>query len=174
MRTINSKLKQSIETFYELKRESPNRGLSILSLENTQEETLVISKPYRWLADEYYYNHRFLNHRIKSDIKIPRPIIRKFEVAKTEQDYKDLMIETMQAVSQVWVLHLYVGSNTDINGFCRLFLFACDVLPYTLPVVHMTKAFWEDFKFNGLPETVTRLKSNIIINPESFEQREVS
>ena len=151
---------EAIEAFYELKKEYPNIGLSLLIIEDKQEETPVISKPYRWLADEYYYNHRFLNHRIKSDINIPIPIIRKFELAKTEQEYKDLMVETMQAVSQVWTLHLYAGPNTDINCFCRLFLFACDVLPYTLPVVHMTKKYWE--AFNGMPETVTRLKSNII------------
>jgi len=146
---------EAIEAFYELKKEYPNIGLNILIIEDNQEKTPVISEPYRWLANEYYYNHR-----IKSNIKIPRTIIRRFELAKTEQDYKDVMVEIMHAVAQVWTLHLYVGPNTDINNFCRLFLFACDVMPYTLPVVHMTKKDWDSF--NGLPETVTRLKSNII------------
>ena len=155
------KLNQTIKQFLDLKVEYPKICIPILALEETEHRALPLSEPYRWLADEFYFNHR-LYHNKEVRIKLPTSILRKFEVANTEAKYKELMLETMKAVSDPWAVHIYAGQKTDVKAFCKLFLFACDVLIRTVPVVHMTKEYWKEFEATGQPETTTRLSNNVV------------
>jgi len=130
-----------------MKEKFPGASLSMLSLCEDEPETVSFDRPYNWLADKAVMAQPDLLEKYAE------------KPAMSEQEHRDVL----QGYDRgAWSVEMPVGEFSDITKFCSLYLFACDVMKYTLPCVVMSRRFWKEFKAVANPEAVTRLESNVV------------
>jgi len=134
-------LSETINSFMNMKANHPSMALSILALHPKPVQGSEIHQPYLWLAQ-----------------KRCTPTI------SDESELADLLKESVQSP---WAVHMYVDNETNLKAFKKAYLFAHDVLRYTVPVVHMSHAYWTKYKAQGSllanqQEVISRLTNNIV------------
>jgi len=134
-------LPETINSFLNMKTNHPSMALSILALHLKPVIGSEIHKPYLWLAQQ-----------------------RCTPTISDESELADLLKESIKSP---WAVHMYVDNETNLKAFKKAFLCAHDVLQYTVPIVHMTRAYWNNYKEEGLllsqqQEVISRLTNNIV------------
>ena len=132
-----------------LKQDNPGMGLCML-----------VHTEHCDLLPKYSYSYKWLNNQIN------RVVCSNLsqDDAKSEQDYRDQALNIINGKKWSWALVMPVDEATNITQFCKIFLFAHNVLKHTLPIVCMSPNYYGVFRQKANPETITRLEDGYIGN----------